>query len=113
MTGTGYLMETPVRGLVEKLIARMPEGPEERLRRAARFTIVCEASGPGGHRRGVIRGSDVYGLTAVTTVEGALRMAAPGYEARGALAPAQAYDARDFLETLAPNGISYGVEELD
>ena len=49
----------------------------------------------------------------MTTVEGALRMAAPGYEARGALAPAQAYDASDFLETLAPNGISYGVEELD
>jgi short subunit dehydrogenase-like uncharacterized protein len=113
MTGTGYLLETPVRGLAEKLIARLPEGPDESARKAARFTIVCEASGPEGHRRGVIRGSDVYGLTAVTTVEGALRMAAPGYEGRGALAPAQAYDATDFLRVLAPHGISYAVEELD
>ena len=113
MTATGYLMETPVRGLAEKLITRLPEGPELNARQAARFTIVCEASGPAGHRRGVIRGSDVYGLTAVTTVEGALRMAAPGYGKSGALAPAQAYDAKDFLETLGPHGISYGVEELD
>ena len=40
-------------------------------------------------------------------------MAAPGYERSGALAPAQAYDAKDFLEKLGPHGISYGVEELD
>ena len=48
MTATGYLMETPIRGLAEKAIARLPEGPEENARRAARFTIVCEASGPQG-----------------------------------------------------------------
>ena len=113
MTAAGALKKTPHKGLLAKVIARLPEGPEESARRAASWTIVAEASGPGGHRRGVIRGSDVYGITAVTTVEGALRMAAPGYDRRGALAPAQAYDAADFLETLGPHGIRYSVEELD
>jgi short subunit dehydrogenase-like uncharacterized protein len=113
MTGTAYLMETPLRGLTENLIGRLPEGPGEDARRAARFTIVIDASGPKGHRRGTVRGSDVYGLTAVTTVEGALRMAVPGYAMDGALAPAQAYDAAGFLDALAPHGIAYAVEELD
>jgi short subunit dehydrogenase-like uncharacterized protein len=113
MTATGALMSTPVRGLAAQLIARLPEGPGESARRAVSFTVVCEASGPRGHRRGVVRGSDVYGITAVTTVEGALRMAAPGYDRRGGLAPAQAYDAADFLDALAPHGVSYGVEVLD
>ncbi len=54
MTATGYLMETPVRGLVAKLIARLPEGPEERLaappasrssaRRAARPVTAAASS---------------------------------------------------------------------
>ncbi len=113
MTATGALMNTPLRGLAAKAIARLPEGPDEKARRAVSYMIVCEASGPAGHRRGVVRGSDVYGITAVTTVEGALRMAAPGYDRKGGLAPAQAYDAADFLTTLAPHGINWNVQELD
>jgi short subunit dehydrogenase-like uncharacterized protein len=113
MTATGALMSTPVRGLAAKAIARLPEGPKEADRRAVSYTIVCEASGPAGHRRGVVRGSDVYGITAVTTVEGALRMTAPGYERTGGLAPAQAYDPAGFLGALAPHGVSWGVQVLD
>lgn len=113
MTATGVLMATPLKALVAKGIARLPEGPEESARKAVSWTIVAEASGPEGHRRGVIRGHDIYGITAVTTVEGALRMAAPGYDARGALAPAEAYDADDFLEALLPHGVRHSVEELD
>lgn len=113
MTAAGVLMATPLKGLLAKGIAALPEGPEESARRAAGFTIVCDASGPSGHRRGVVRGSDVYGLTAVTTVEGALRMAAPGYDRKGALAPAEAYDPAGFMEALAPHGLRYSVEDLD
>lgn len=111
MTGTGYLMETPVRGLAARLIDRLPEGPSEKDRRAVRYTIVCDARGPAGARRGIVRGGDVYGITAVCTTEGALRMAAPGYEPHGALAPAQAYDPRDFLDALRPSGITYQLLE--
>jgi hypothetical protein len=69
--------------------------------------IVCEARDGSTIRKGVIRGVDVYGLTAVTTVEGALRCASPGYDRSGALAPSEAFDARDFLASLEDAGVSY------
>ncbi len=109
MTATGYLMDTPVRSLAAKLIERLPEGPDEASRKAVRYTIVCEASGAEGSRRGVLRGGDIYGITAVITSEGALRMAAPGYDRRGALAPAQAYEPASFLRALADHGVSYEI----
>jgi hypothetical protein len=46
------------------------------------------------------RGGRGYGLTAVIAVDGARRLVADGAPA-GALAPAQAFDATDFLDALA------------
>jgi len=113
MTATGYLMDTPVRALGAKLIGRLPEGPSERDRKAVRYTIVCDARGAGGGgARGIVRGGDVYGITAVSTAEGALRMAAPGYDRHGALAPAQAFEPEDFLAALRPRGVTHQITEL-
>jgi short subunit dehydrogenase-like uncharacterized protein len=111
MPALRFALGTRVKGLVERAIAKMPEGPSESDRRRARFVIVCEASDGAGTRRGVIRGVDVYGLTAVATVEGALRCAAPGYNRSGALAPSEAFEARDFLAALEEAGVSYDVQE--
>ena len=63
----------------------------------------------GSVTRGVVRGSDVYGLTAVSLVWGALRMAAPGYDRRGPLGPAAAFDPGAYLDEMAPHGITYEV----
>ena len=100
-------MRTPIRRAVEALVPRLPEGPSEQNRRRSRFVIECEARGAGGHRRGHVSGSDPYGLTARTTVEGALRCAVPGYDRRGALAPSQAFDPADFLDSLRSAGVDY------
>ena len=54
----------------------------------------------------------MYGVTARTTVEGALRCAAPGYARSGALAPAQAFEPVEFLEALAEFGVEYETESL-
>ena len=107
MPALRFALKTRARGLVDKAIAKMPEGPSEEVRRRARFVIVCEATGSSGSRRGVIRGVDVYGLTAYATVEGALRCATPGYAKSGALAPSEAFDPRDFLAAVADFGVSY------
>jgi short subunit dehydrogenase-like uncharacterized protein len=103
-------LRTPARRLVEGAVARLPEGPSVEARRRARFDIVCEARTGSRRRRGVVSGSDVYGLTAVTTVEAALRCAAPGYARSGALAPSQAFDPGDFLDSLSSAGVTYAVE---
>jgi short subunit dehydrogenase-like uncharacterized protein len=100
-------MRTPLRRALEALVPRLPEGPSDENRRRSRFVIECTASGERGTMRGHVSGSDPYGLTARTTVEGALRCAAPGYEGRGALAPSQAFDPADFLDSLASAGVEY------
>lgn len=61
--------------------------------------------------RGLVRGPDVYGLTAVTTVHGALLLAGAGR--RGALAPASAFDALAFLEHLRELGVRWELPGAD
>jgi short subunit dehydrogenase-like uncharacterized protein len=105
-------MRTPLRRAGDALIARMPEGPSDEARRASRFMISCEARAGSTRRRGTVTGGDAYGLTAATTVHGALLAAASGYEGRGALAPSQAFDPADFLSSLAEFGVDHEVEPL-
>ena len=101
-------LRTPLRGLLGRAIAALPEGPPEEERRAAAFTIVALARGEdGSEARGVVRGTDVYGLTALILAEGAQRMSAPGYDRAGALGPAAAYDPAAFLDAMAGHGLSY------
>ncbi len=111
LTLGGLAMRTPLRGALGALIARGPEGPGERSRKAARFTIACDvAAADGRRRRGVLRGSDVYGTTAAIAAEAALLLADPGYGRAGALAPAQAFDPARFLATLEPFGVALDLE---
>jgi short subunit dehydrogenase-like uncharacterized protein len=100
-------LRTPLRRGLEALVPRLPEGPSPESRRKSRFVIECEVRGAGDTRRGRVTGSDPYGLTARTTVEGALRCAAPGYDRSGALAPSQAFDPADFLDSLRSAGVEY------
>jgi short subunit dehydrogenase-like uncharacterized protein len=100
---------TPLRRGLEALISRLPEGPTDEARERASYTVVCEAWHGSRHRRGIVRGNDVYGTTARTTVEGALLCSAAGYDRKGALAPAQAFDPREFLRSLREHGVTYEV----
>jgi hypothetical protein len=108
----GLAMRTPLRRLIGVGIARMPEGPSEDARSSARFMVACEARAGSRTRRGVVTGTDVYGLTAVTTAEGAVRAADPAFDRSGALAPAQAFDPQDFLTSLDWFGVDFEVEAL-
>jgi len=105
-------MRTPLRRVLDYLIDRLPEGPEPEDRRASRFMVSCEARAGAARRRGVVTGGDVYGLTAVTTVHGALLAAAPRYDRRGALAPSQAFEPGEFLGALGESGVEHEVEPL-
>jgi short subunit dehydrogenase-like uncharacterized protein len=99
------------RGL-RTLVRRLPEGPSPEARRHNRFMVVCDVAAGTRRRRGIVRGTDVYGVTAVTTAEGALRCATPGYEGAGALAPSQAFDPREFLRSLRRAGVEHEVVPL-
>jgi short subunit dehydrogenase-like uncharacterized protein len=106
------LVRTRARGVIERAVARLPEGPSPENRARSRFTIDCHARGGGKTRRGVIEGRDIYGLTAASTVEAALRLASDGERPAGALAPSQAFDPADFLAAMEPHGIRYEISDL-
>ena len=109
--GLELTLRTPLRRALGRAVNLLPEGPPEDERRAAEFTIVAEARGEDGSlERGTVRGSDVYGLTAVTLVHGAELMWADGYDSAGALGPAAAYDPRTFLDFLSRHGVSWALE---
>jgi len=111
LPGLALALRTPAKALLDLAIDRLPEGPSEEDRRGARWTIAAVARGAdGATRRGVVRGADVYGLTAVTAVHSAALLAAPGFDRSGALSPASAFDPAAFLEALGDHGVSH---ELD
>jgi short subunit dehydrogenase-like uncharacterized protein len=105
------LLRTPLRAALMAGIDRLPPGPPESERRAVRYTLVCEATPADGGpvRRGILEGGDIYGITAQTTAHAAQLMASDGYAKRGGLAPAEAYDAKAFLDALGEHGITYAV----
>ena len=108
---TERLMRTPLKGVLDRAIDRLPEGPTDEARRAAAWVIVATATGEDGRTaRGVVRGPDVYGLTARLIADAAQTMGAPDFTASGGLAPAQAFDPRTTLDALADFGVTYEVE---
>jgi len=110
MPGMVLALRSPLKRALEPLLARFPEGPSPESRARVSFTIVAEAHGKDGRtRRGVATGGDVYALTAFTAVHGAALMAQEAYDHAGFLAPAEAYDAKLFLDALAAHGVAYDV----
>jgi short subunit dehydrogenase-like uncharacterized protein len=111
MAAFAYALRTPLRTALQAAVAALPEGPTQEARRASRFLVVVRAMGEDGSEgRGIVRGEDVYGLTAAVAVHGAALLAAPGYARSGVLAPAIAFDPTAFLDHLAAHGVRWEVE---
>ena len=81
---------------------RFGGNPSEERRRKARFAVVAEARGATGGRRVTLTGTDIYGLTALLVVRAAEALRDGEARAVGVVAPAEAFDARPFVERLSP-----------
>ena len=107
----GLVLRTPARVVADAAIARFPEGPSEDQRGRSEFVVAAIAAGEGGTTgRGMVRGRDVYALTAASAVQAASLVAAEGYDRTGVLSSATAFDATGFLDALGDHGLTY---ELD
>lgn len=104
------LARTPALALARAAVRRLPEGPTEEQRKQVQYTIVARAEAGAQTQEATVTGSDVYAITGVIVAEAAVRMAEPGYDRAGVLAPAEAYDPASFLDSLAPHGTTYTVE---
>jgi short subunit dehydrogenase-like uncharacterized protein len=109
----GLAMRTPLKRLAGAVISRLPEGPTPARRERMGWMIVCEAKRGEIERRGVISGKDVYGLTAAAISQGAMIAAGRGFKGRGALAPSQAFDPKDFLGGLDRFEVRWNVDGLE
>ncbi|MBF5001907.1 saccharopine dehydrogenase NADP-binding domain-containing protein [Nocardia sp. BSTN01] len=99
--------------ITAELIESLPLGPAEQDRSGQEFTYLLDAlDSEGRHTRGIIRGADTYGTTAVIAVEAARRIATGGTEP-GVLTPAQAFDAADFLAFLSDHRLSWAIEAAE
>jgi short subunit dehydrogenase-like uncharacterized protein len=76
-------------------------GPSVEKRERARFTVVAEARGARG-RRVTLLGRDVYGTAALVIARGIEALREGEARGAGALAPAEAFAAREFIAKLAP-----------
>lgn len=105
----GLAMRTPAGRVLDAVIDRLPEGPDEASRRSSSFVIVAEArSVDGSVGRVRLSGSDPYGLTAAIAVEAA-RACTEG-EVAGVLAPAELLSPAEFLDGLAPRGLTWSAD---
>ncbi|UGT44637.1 saccharopine dehydrogenase NADP-binding domain-containing protein [Nocardia yamanashiensis] len=100
-------MLTQLAGFTPELLESLPE-PSTDLR----YELVLDAIGSDGTAvRGVLTGPDAYRDTAIMAVEAAVRLAGGGTEP-GALAPAEAFEPAEFLNSLALLGITWTIERV-
>ncbi|MGX1811257.1 saccharopine dehydrogenase NADP-binding domain-containing protein [Nocardia sp. NPDC055321] len=93
-------------GFTAAALDSMPEAPDADLR----YYLIVDAYGADGAGvRGLVDGVDSYRDSAIMAVEVAVRLAEGGI-APGALAPAEAFEAEEFLNSLAPHGITWSIE---
>ncbi|MCC6998775.1 MAG: saccharopine dehydrogenase NADP-binding domain-containing protein [Deltaproteobacteria bacterium] len=104
----GLMRLPPVQALAERWVRSLPEGPTDAERARARFAIVAEADGAVGTRRVWVKGHDGYDFTAASAALCATWAAAPDFEARGAITPAQAFDPGALLDTMSSHGVTWG-----
>jgi short subunit dehydrogenase-like uncharacterized protein len=109
----GLAMRTPLKRLANALISRLPEGQTPAQRERMTWMITCEAKRGEVERKGVITGRDVYGLTAAAIVQGAMLAAKKGFDARGGLAPSQAFEPESFLAGLERFDVRWQVFETN
>jgi short subunit dehydrogenase-like uncharacterized protein len=94
------------RPLLGRVVDRLPEGPSERVAGRGSARILARARGAHGTGAVIVEVGPGYLATAVLLVEAALRVAG-GDAPTGALSPAQAFEARPFLDAVSGRLLSW------
>jgi hypothetical protein len=87
-----------------------PTAVDAQGRSAQRFAMEVVADGPRP-RRAWATGQDIYAVSAPMVVEAAARMRLPAFDRRGALVLGQLFEARAFLDALAPEHLAFGTDQ--
>ena len=82
-----------------------PQATDERGRSAQVFVVDVQVRRGAATRRATVQGRDIYAVTAPLIVEAMERVVSGGVDT-GARSAGQAFDARDFLRSLAPDSFA-------
>jgi hypothetical protein len=85
-----------------RMSGRVGRGPSAERRGRTAFAVVGQTHGPKGGRRVTLTGHDPYEVTARLIAHGAAALRDGEARGAGALAPAEAFDARGLLARLEP-----------
>ena len=102
---SAYLNLAPIRDLRDPNTSG-PEPADESGRSAQIFLVEVVARRADEKRSAIARGRDIYAITAPIAVEAAARILSGRFRKKGIGAPAEIFDARDFLKALAPEHLT-------
>lgn len=104
-----YLGEVALRDIRDP--ATTPPSPaDDRGRSAQRFLVDAMVARGGERQRIAAQGQDIYAFSAPLVCEAVERILDGRSQGAGALAPGSAFDARDFLDALAPAHLTFKLE---
>jgi hypothetical protein len=84
-----------------------PTAADESGRSSQIFVMEAIARKGNAERRAIVRGRDIYAITAPIVVEATHRILNGLVKASGVLAAGEAFDAPDFLRSLSPEGLTF------
>jgi saccharopine dehydrogenase-like NADP-dependent oxidoreductase len=87
-----------------------PTAADDSGRSSQNFVVEVAACLAGKERRAAASGRDIYAVTAPLIVEALERIANGAVKKTGVLAAGEAFDARDFLQSLSPEHLSLNIE---
>ncbi|PSL06822.1 saccharopine dehydrogenase-like protein [Haloactinopolyspora alba] len=90
-----------------------PQAIDETGRSAQRFVVDVTVCRGRAQRRISAGGRDIYAVTAPLVVEAVQRLLDGRAVIRGAAAPGETFDARDFLEALTPDHLTLSTRDVD
>ena len=98
----------PIQAAMNAIVSRMPAGPTPEARAKQEWLILVEVD-PRTRKASslVVRGVDPYGLTGEILARGTARVLNGKTLDSGVLAPSEAFDAAEMLDSLADFGVSW------
>ncbi len=105
-----YLNNAPLRDLRDAATPA-PTPADASGRSAQIFQLEAVATGGGETRRVIARGRDIYAVTAPLVCEAVQRILGGEIRHAGAAAPGELFDAKDFLQALAPEHLTIELQD--
>jgi short subunit dehydrogenase-like uncharacterized protein len=106
---TGYMTSAPLKDLADPDLSP-PRAVDARGRSAQTFLIEAVVRLGTRQRRAVVRGQDIYAVTAPLVVQALRRLLVQPESRRGVVTAGEIDDARSFLEALVPQHLTLELE---